>query len=70
MCSSLPIRCVRRENGGELVEALDADLWRPECHAGAVAFVKHPVRQLTGKVRPLIRVDASQILAASEWRYL
>jgi hypothetical protein len=66
MCSSLPIRSERRENGSKLVEALDADLRPPERHAGAVAFVKHPVRQFTAKIRPLIRVDACQILAASE----
>jgi hypothetical protein len=70
LCASLPIRSERRENSGKLVEALNADLRRPERHAGAVAFVKHPVRQLTAKVRPLIGVDASQILAAPEWRYL
>jgi hypothetical protein len=70
LCSSLPIRSERRENGSKLVETLDTDLRQPERHAGAVAFVKHPVRQLTAKVRPLIRVDARQILAAPEWRYL
>jgi hypothetical protein len=69
LCSSLPIRSERRKNGSKLVEALDADLRPPERHAGAVAFVKHPVRQLTAKIRPLIRVDARQILAAPEWRH-
>ncbi|WP_247973406.1 hypothetical protein [Bradyrhizobium sp. 195] len=55
----------RRKNRSKLVETLDADLRLPERHAGAVAFVKHPVRQLTAKVRPLIRVDARQILAVN-----
>jgi hypothetical protein len=70
LCSSLPIRSERRENGSKLVEALDTDLRQPKRHAGAVAFVKHPVRQLAAKVGPLIRVDACQILATTEWRYL
>ena len=60
----------RRKNGGKFVEPLDADLGRPERHAGAVALVEHPVRQLAAKIRPLVRVDARQFLAAPERRDL
>lgn len=66
MCALRPIRTERRENTRQLVETFDADLGLPERHARAVALVKHPVRQLTAKVRPLIRVDARQLLAAAE----
>ena len=66
LCASLSIRADRRENAGELVEALDADLGRPERHARAVTLVEHPVGQLAAKVRPLVRVDARQFLAAAK----
>jgi hypothetical protein len=65
-CASLPIRAEQRENGGKLVEALDADLGLPKRHARAVALVKHPIRQFAAKVRPLVRVDARQFLAAAK----
>jgi hypothetical protein len=35
-------------------------------HSGAVALVEHPVRQLATKIRPLVRINARQFLAASE----
>jgi hypothetical protein len=66
LCASLPIRSDYRQDGDKFVQALNADLGQPERHAGAVAFVEHPGRQLTAKIRPLVRVDARQILAASE----
>src|ERR1700749_5025064 len=46
------------------------DLWPAQCHATAVSIIEHPIRQLTAKVRPLLRVDTSQILAAPKGRYL
>ena len=46
------------------------DLWPAQCHATAVSLIEHPVRQLTAKVRPLLRVDTPQILAAPKGRYL
>ena len=70
LCASLPIRIERRENVGEFVETLNADLGRPERHAGAVALVEHPIRQLAAEIRPLVRVDACQFLAATKRRYL
>jgi hypothetical protein len=70
LCASLPIRAERRENIGKLVETIDADLRLPKRHACAVAFVEHPIRQLTAKVRPFVRVDASQFLATPKRRDL
>lgn len=70
MCAPLPIRTECRKHAGKLVEPLDTDLGRPERHADAVAFVEHPVRQLTAKIGPLVRIDARQCLAASEWGHL
>jgi hypothetical protein len=70
LCASLPIRAEQRENAGKLVETLDADLGLPERHARAVALVEHPVRQLAAKVRPFVRVDARQFLAAPKRRDL
>jgi len=66
----LAIRAERRKNSGKLVEPLDADLGLPERHARAVALVEHPIWQLAAKVRPLIRVDARQFLAAAKRRNL
>ena len=67
-----PLRCApsSSKHGGQLVEPLDADLRRPERHADAIAFVEHPVRQLAAQIRPLLRVDARQRLAAPERRDL
>ena len=70
MCARLPIRAEQSKHGGQFVEPLDADLRRAERHAGAVAFVEHPVRQLAAQIRPLVRVDARQLLAAPERRDL
>lgn len=70
MCASLPIRAERGENGSEFVETLNADLGRSERHARAVAGVEHPVRELAAKIRPLVRIDARQCLAAAERRDL
>ena len=70
LCASLPIRTERCENVGELVETLNADLGRPERHAGTVALVEHPIRQLAAKVRPLVRVNARQFLATPKRRDL
>lgn len=68
MCASLPIRAERRENGSEFVETLNADLGLSERHARAVAGVKHPVRELAAKVRPFVRIDERQVLAATKRR--
>ena len=57
------------ENEGKLVEPLDADLRRPQRHAGAVALIEHPIWQLAAEVRPFIRIDARQLLAAPKRRY-
>ena len=70
MCASLPRRAECGEHGGQLVERLDADLRRPERHTDAIALVEHPVRQLAAQIRPLLRVDARQRLAAPERRDL
>jgi hypothetical protein len=64
---SLPPILTRNWNSSQ---GFDADLRRTETHAGAVALVEHPVRKLAGEVPPLIRVDASQILAAPVPRHL
>ena len=48
---------------------LDADLRQPERHAGAIALIKHPIRQLAAEVRPFIRIDARQLLAAPNRRH-
>jgi hypothetical protein len=66
MCAPLPIRTERCQNAGELTETLNADLGRPKRHARAVALVEHPIRQLSAKVRPLVRVDARQVFAATK----
>lgn len=60
----------RRQQPAKLMQSLQANLRRAERHAAAVGFVEHPVRQLTAKVRALVRIDALQILAAPEGRYL
>jgi hypothetical protein len=70
LCASLPIRAEHRENTGKLVESVDADLGLPKRHACAVALIEHPIRQLAGKVRPFVRVDAGQFLAATKRRDL
>ena len=73
MCALLPIRAENAENaenGSQLVETLNADLRRPERHAGAVALVEHPVRELATEVRPLVCIDAAQRFAAAKWRDL
>jgi hypothetical protein len=70
LCASLPIRAERRKNIGKLVETIDADFRLPKRHACAVALVEHPIRQLTAKVRPFVRVDARQFLAATKRRDL
>ena len=58
MCASPPIRAEQRENIGQLVETLDADLRPPKRHVRAIVLVEHPIRQLAAKVRPLVCVDA------------
>jgi hypothetical protein len=60
----------RLKHGGQFVEPVDADLRRTERHAGAIACVEHPVRQLAAQIRPLLCVDAAQRLAAPERRDL
>ena len=70
MCAPLPIRAECSKHAGKLVEPLDTDLGRPERHADAIAFVEHPIWQFTAKVRPLMRIDARQCLAAAEWGHL
>ena len=69
MCAPISIRSERRQDGCKLFEAFDADLRQPQRHAGAIPFVEHPVRQLAAKIRPLVGVDARQILAAPERRH-
>ncbi len=66
MCAVAPIRTERRQNADKLVETLDADLGRPERHAGAVALIEHPIWQLAAQTRPLVRIDARQFLAAAK----
>jgi hypothetical protein len=39
-----------RQHGGEFIQCLDADLRWAKAHAGAVAFVEHPVRQFARKI--------------------
>ena len=70
MCASLPIRAERRENGTQLVQTVNADLGWPERHAQTVAGVEHPVRQFAAKVRPFVRIDERQLLAATKRRDL
>jgi hypothetical protein len=70
LCSALPIRTERRQNPGELVQTLYADLRLPQRHAGAIALIEHPVRQLAAKVRSFVRVYARQILPAAKPRHL
>jgi len=55
----------RSQDRGEFGERLHADPRAAEFHASAIALVEHPVRQLATEIRPLVRVDARQILAAS-----
>lgn len=38
-----------------------ADLRLAWCHGGAIALVEHPIRQLTAKIRPLLRVHFSSL---------
>jgi len=63
-CRWLSILAERGQDGGQFDQARDADLGRPKRHAGAVALVEHPVRQLAAEIRPLISVDALKFLAA------
>lgn len=60
----------RRQESAKVIKGRQTDLWQTQCHATAVSLVEHPVRQLTAKVRPFVRVDTLQILAAPEGRYL
>jgi hypothetical protein len=69
LCSPVSISVEQGKNGGKLVEPLDADLRRAQRHAGAIALIEHPIRQLAAEVRPFIRIDARQLLAAPERRY-
>ena len=69
MCAPISIPVEQGENDGKLVEPLDADLRQPERHAGAIALIKHPIRQLAAEVRPFIRIDARQLLAAPKRRH-
>jgi IS66 Orf2 like protein len=64
------MRAEESKHRGQLIKPGDADLWRAERHAGAIALVEHPVRQLAAQIRPLLRVDARQRLAAPERRDL
>ncbi len=70
MCAPISIRSERRQDGRKLFEAFDADLRQPQRHAGAIAFVEHPIGKLAAKIRPLVRVDAREVLAAPERRHL
>ncbi len=65
-CARRPIRAEKLQNSGKFVKPLNTDLRRPKRHAGTVAFVGHPIGHLAAKPTPLLRVDALQILAASE----
>lgn len=69
MCPRGPIPVEQVENDGKLVEPLDADLRQPQRHAGAIALIEHPIRQFAAEVRPLIRIDARQLLAAPKRRH-
>ena len=70
MCAPVPMRAEQSKHRSQFVEPVDADLGRAERHAGATALVEHPVRQLAAQIRPLVRVDARQRLAAPERRDL
>ena len=54
-----------RQDSGKLVQPFDTDLGLPQLHAHAVAGIKHPVWQLAAQIRPLICIDALQVLAAT-----
>ena len=70
MCVTASMHAEQSKHRGQLAEPVDADLRRAERHADAIAFVEHPVRQLAAQIRPLVRVDAGQRLAAPERRDL
>jgi hypothetical protein len=70
LCAPHSSRAERSENASKLVEPINTDLRRPERHSSAVDLVEHPIRQLSAKVRPFVRVDARQILAATKRRDL
>jgi hypothetical protein len=70
LCSALPIRTERRQNAGELIQTLYVDLGWPQRHAGAIALIEHPVRQLAANVRSFVCVYARQFLAAAKRRDL
>jgi hypothetical protein len=65
-CARSLIRAEKLQNNGKLVEPINTDLRRSKRHAGTVTFVEHPIWHLTTKPLPFLRVDALQILAASE----
>jgi len=65
-CARSLIRSEKLQNNGKFVEPINTDLRRSKRHTGTVTFVKHPIGRLTTKPMTLLRVDALQILAASE----
>ena len=69
MCAPVAIRVEQGKNDGKLVEPLNVDLRRAQRHAGAVALIEHPIRQLAAEIRPFIRIDARQLPAATKRRY-
>ena len=70
MCVTASMHAEESKNRGQLIKPSDADLRSAERHDDAIAFVEHPVRQLAAQIRPLVRVDARQRLAAPERRDL
>jgi hypothetical protein len=69
LCIPVSIPVEQVENESKLVEPRDADLRRPQRHAGAIALIKHPIRQLAAKIGPFIRIEARQLLAAPKRRH-
>ena len=65
-CARRLIRAEKLQNNGKFLEPINTDLRRSKRHAGTVTFVEHPIGHLAAKPTPLLRVDALQILAASE----
>jgi hypothetical protein len=61
---STPHQVISNQESLKLQYALD--LRRSKRHADTVTFVEHPIGHLTTKPPPFLRVDALQILAASE----
>jgi hypothetical protein len=70
LCVFWLILTAQSEKRGQFFKTFDADLGLTKNHLAAICFVEHPVRQFPSEAGALRGIDALQVFAAPEVRYL